>query len=122
MGVVTYVTLLTCFWIMAPWSLPTVTAPAFAVGFNVPQVVGALVNIAVLIVPMWAVKKGTPEALSMGSSWLFSWFLFVTLLRLVLLPVGSTAFVFPLMVTLIMAVVHIEQHYIVRKARKAAVE
>lgn len=109
MAVVVFLTFLAGLWLLTPWAIPALQAPAVSAGFNWTPLIGALINLAVCLPALWAVRQGTPKAISWGALVMFNWFLFVVLVRLILMPLGSTAFVTPLMVALIMAVVHIEQ-------------
>lgn len=109
-GVVALATFLSGIWILCPWYLP-LALPAASKAIGVSVTVAGVINVLVSLPGLYAFKKNCPKAIARGAFYLFCWYMFVALTRMVF--VGSAlGWVTVLIIALIMAIVYIEQKYV----------
>ena len=102
-------TLFAGLWLFTPWYVAATTAPIVAKAFSWPVLVGASINTIVAVPALWGVWKNTPESVARGAFYMFLWYTFVTISRLLLGNPASLLWVTTLIIGLVMAVVFIEQ-------------
>lgn len=115
---VSVLTFLASLFIFTPWFIPLATTPAAAAAFNWPIYLGAILNAVACIPAMVGIKKNTPRALSLGAFWLFIWYLFVTITRLVTGAALGLTWITTLIVCLVMATLYLEQGAQARRDRE----
>lgn len=106
-GIVAFLTVMGALLITTPWATPLTGGPL--AGLDWPLYVSVGLNIACATPAMLAVFKNTSRSLSRGAFWLFVWFLYVVLIRIIMTGVSSLYWLTPLIVALMMAVVYVEQ-------------
>ena len=104
-----FITLIAGLWLFTPWYVAAGTAPAIAKAFSWPVLAAAVVNTVAAIPALYAVRKNTPAHLARGGFYMFVWYLFVTVSRIVLGHPASLTWVTTLIIALVMAVVYVEQ-------------
>lgn len=98
-------------WIAMPWYLPLVLPSAStAIGLSITA--AGVTNSLSALPALWVFKKNTPKAVARGAFWLFLWYMFVSLTRIIITGGLSLGWVTSLIIALIMAVVYIEQKYV----------
>lgn len=115
-GVIAILTILAGLWIFTPWYIPfTASGPAFTAAFNVGQVVAATVNTLVCLPAVYAAYTGRTRHIARGAWWLFIWYTFVTMTRLVVYPLGSLYFITSGIIAVVLSIVYIEQKFLARR-------
>jgi hypothetical protein len=87
---------------------------AVAATFNWSIIISGIINSLICLPALYGVYKNTPPALARGSFYLFIWFMFVTVSRIVLSTFGTVSWVPTLVIALIVSVVYIEQKAVAR--------
>lgn len=101
-------TFLAGLWVLTPWYLPLV-APAASTALGVSVLIGGFLNSLASLPALWVFRRDCPKAVARGAFWLFFWYSFVTLTRIILTNGVSLGWVASLIIALIMAVVYVEQ-------------
>lgn len=107
--IVGLITLIAGLWLFTPWYVAAGTAPAVAKAFSWPVMAAAVVNTLAAVPALWACWKNTSTHLARGAFYMFIWYLFVTVSRVVLGNPATLTWVTTLIIALVMAVVFIEQ-------------
>lgn len=107
--VVGVITLIAGLWLFTPWYVAAGASPAIAKAFSWPVLAAAGINTLAAIPALYAVWKNTQAHLARGAFYMFIWYFFVTVSRLVLGNPASLTWVTTLIIALVMAVVYIEQ-------------
>jgi hypothetical protein len=118
---VTFITLIAGLFLFTPWFVPFGTAPVAAAAFGTTELVGAAINTLATFPALSGLRKGTPEGLAKGAFWLFLWYLFVTIARILLQGAATLTFVTPLIIALVMAIIYVEQAYVAKGGKKEVV-
>lgn len=110
-GITAILTFLAGLWIVLPWYLPFVL-PAASTAIGVSVTLGGALNMCASLPGLWAFRRNCPKAIARGAFWLFMWYMFVTLTRMVFVGVAPLGWVVTLIVALLMAVIFLEQRYV----------
>jgi hypothetical protein len=114
---VTFITLIAGLFLFTPWFVPFGMSPVAAAAFGTPALVGAAINTVATFPALHGLKQNTPEGFARGAFWLFLWYLFVTIARILLQGAATLTFVTPLIIALIMAIIYIEQTFVSKGPR-----
>lgn len=112
LAIAAYLTFIAGLWIITPWYLPLLGLPAVSTALSVSLTVGGIVNCLATLPALYGVKKNCPKALARGAFYLFLWYMFVTLTRIIFNGFFGLGWVGTMIIALIMAVVYIEQRYV----------
>jgi hypothetical protein len=117
LAVACIITLLAGLFIFTPWFEPSALTPAVSTVYNVSIYAGAVVNLLVTLPGMLGVFTNRPKWIASGAFAMFVWYLFVTVARLTsaVVPVTMLLWVPHLIVSLVMAIVYLEQRTLVRR-------
>lgn len=110
-GVVALFTFLAGIWVICPWYLP-LALPAASKAIGVSVTIAGICNALVSLPGLYAFKKNCPKAIARGAFYMFLWYTFVALTRMIFGGVPALGWVAVLIIALIMAIVYIEQRYV----------
>lgn len=111
LGIVALGTFLVGIWILLPWYLP-LSLPAASKALGVTVMIAGCINACVSVPALYAAFwKNCPKAIARGAFWLFLWYMFVALTRMIFAG-SALGWVTVLIIALIMAVVYVEQRYV----------
>jgi hypothetical protein len=103
-------TFLAGIWIALPWYLPLVL-PTASTAVGVSVTVAGVLNSLAAVPALFAYKRNNPHTVATGAFWLFLWYTFITLTRIIITSGVSLGWVTSLIIALIMAVIYVEQKY-----------
>lgn len=109
--IVASLTFVSGIWIATPWYLPLVL-PSASTAIGVSITVAGVLNSLSALPALWVFRKNTPTAVARGAFWLFLWYTFVTLTRIVITGGLSLGWVATLIIALVLAVIYVEQRYV----------
>lgn len=108
--IVATLTFLSGLWVATPWYLPLVL-PSASTAIGVSVTVAGILNSLAAVPALYVFKKNTPHAVARGAFWLFLWYTFITLTRIIITGGLSLGWVTTLIIALVMAVVYVEQKF-----------